>query len=221
MTHEAAVTRTLSINRIRDQGLPTALWGGASRPFAADASPGGSRGQQPARSPKWMTSAPEQTRSPCCIPAGADGPALSERTPTGARGKVPRGRSSQQWRWRRNGGQPGPRDGSGFGRRMILILAGGPRAEGGGAGRANRATGEAEPAVGATGQQVGQPAGSDRAAASPQEAEPGNRGGNRRTQTDRPPGRKLRRAMTWVETKANARRSIDGGSRRYGVFNKW
>ncbi|MEY4173123.1 MAG: hypothetical protein RI900_288 [Actinomycetota bacterium] len=140
-----------------------------------------------------------------------------KRTPTGTRGKVPRNRSSQRWPPGKSEGQPGSRDGSGFGRRMILILTGGPRAEGGelvrSTGQPGKPSRQSGPRSGSSGNRrtvTGQRLRRRRTNRATGEAT----GGHKR---DRPPGLTLRRAMTLVETKANARRSVDGGSLSSGV----
>ena len=109
-----------------------------------------------------------------------------------------------------NGGQPGSRGGSGFGRRMILILTEGPRAGGEELGRPAGKPGTPSRQSGRGSSQLG-----NRRAATEQRLRVGGgtgQPGEPPAKRDRPPGRKLRRAMTLVETKANARRSVDGGS---------
>ena len=109
-------------------------------------------------------------------------------------------------------GQPGSRGESGAGRRMVRTPGCIPFGESG------RVAGEAEPgnrggragsrgagsvrrATGVHGERVGFTA--EEGSGSP---------GRQSAKADRPPKRKLRRAMTLVETQANARRSIGGGS---------
>ncbi len=121
-------------------------------------------------------------------------------------------RGSQQWRPRGAEGQPGSRGESGAGRRMIWTPGCEPL------GASSRVAGEAEP--GNRGSRAGGRSTGSGAWATGGHgecegftAEEGTgQPGRQSAKADRPPKRKLRRAMTLVETEANARRSIGGGS---------